>query len=151
MCKSSEDIYSFLVDIADKTFPIAKEQWRQLEAFANKNGVDNIEPWDVLYYSQKLKKEEFGIDEESLRSYFPINKVLDGLFFVISKIFSINLEVLDHKSSPKWLKGAFYHKDASKLIQIKRSDASYSYILLDLFARDAKRGGAWMNDLVSEV
>jgi oligopeptidase A len=150
MCKTSPDILNFLKDIATKAMPVAKAQWEDLKAFAIKEGVANLEPWDVLYYSEKLKQEKYGIDAESLRQYFPVDKVLDGLFDVISRLFSIKVELIGQESAPDWLKGAFYNKDV-KLVRLKRCDNTDAYILLDLFARDAKRGGAWMNSLVSRL
>jgi oligopeptidase A len=150
MCKTSSDILKFLKDIATKAMPVAKDQWEELKAFARTKGVVNLEPWDVLYYSEKLKQEKYGIDSESLRQYFPVDKVLDGLFDVISRLFSIKVELIDQESAPSWLKGAFYNKDV-KLVHIKICDNTDAYILLDLFARDAKRGGAWMNSLVSRL
>lgn len=150
MCKTSPDIINFLKDIATKAMPVAKSQWEDLKTFAKTKGVVNLEPWDVLYYSEKLKQEKYGIDAELLRQYFPVDKVLSGLFEVISRLFSIKVELIEQESAPSWLSGVFYNKDV-KLVHIKRCDNTDAYILLDLFARDAKRGGAWMNNIVSRL
>ena len=159
MCKSSQEANRFLSDIGEKAKSVGVSQWKELEKFAlnyqdNKDNKFKLEPYDTLFYSEKMKKQQYGVADSILRPYFPVDKVINGLFDVMQKVFSIKLELID-KDRAKALgldiiENAFYHPDV-KVLKITRADKNNAYIILDLFARQKKRGGAWMHDMSSRM
>ena len=161
MCSNSKQVFDFLSELADIVTPIAKQQMQQLVEFAESKGLSKLKCSDVLYYSQKMKQESFGVDEESLRVYFPISKVLNGLFKIFSKFFNFKVDLFDINnienklsSDPGYdrvdLKNIFYHPDVLG-VQVTRTDKTKAYLILDLFSRTAKRSGAWMHDVFSRI
>jgi oligopeptidase A len=102
---------------------------------ASEYGDTNLEVWDVPYYSEKLKQARYQISQELLRSYFPLPKVLDGLFTLLGQLFGIS--VRQETEVQTW------HPDA-RFYAIEREGRPLAYFYLDLFAREGKRGGAWM-------
>ena len=100
-------------------------------------GGFKLEAWDWWYYTEKLKKAKFDLDEEMLKPYFKLENVIEGVFFVSNKLFG--LEFVERHDIPK------YHKDA-KVFEVRDQDGSHVGILYtDYFPRASKRGGAWMN------
>ncbi len=138
MAETPDQVVKFLRDLAEKSLPVAKQDFQQLSDFAKGNfNVDDLQAWDIAYFSEKLKQEKYAISEEQIRPYFPLPKVLDGLFAVTGKLF--NIEIAEISEFDRW------HKDA-RLFEISREGEVIARFFLDLYARDKKRGGAWMDD-----
>jgi len=143
MANSSEQVFEFLYDLAKRSKPQAEQELAELREFAQSHlGLETLEPWDMLYSSEKLKEKKYTISDEELRPYFPVDQVLSGLFQITEKIFSVNI----HESTESF---DTWHKDA-RLFEVKDSNGQrIARFYLDLFARSHKRGGAWMADYCS--
>lgn len=138
MAENTDQVVGFLNDLAEKSLPIAKRDYQQLADFAKEeHKVEDIQAWDLAYYGEKLKQAKYAISEEQIRPYFPLPKVLDGLFSVTGKLFDI--EINEVAEFDRW------HKDA-RLFEIQRNGEVIARFFMDLYAREKKRGGAWMDD-----
>ena len=136
MARDSEQVLTFLEDLAAKAKPFAEKEVSKLKAFAAERGHAQLESWDYGYFSERLKETEFDIDQEALRPWFPLPKVLDGLFSITGELF--DFEVREVKDADLW------HEEAS-FWQIQRAGQTIGHFYLDLYAREGKRGGAWMD------
>ena len=139
MASSVEEVDSFLTNFAQKDKPFALKDWQELSEFAKTelSIVDGLEPWDVAFASERLKQERYSFSENELKQYFPLPKVLDGLFQVIQTLFGVKIEAAD---LPTW------HTDVQSF-SVKNTKANIvAYFYLDPYARPGKRGGAWMDD-----
>jgi len=138
MAKVPENVYSLLDQLWKPALKMAKKEEKELQSMIEKEGKDiKLEAWDWWYYTEKLKKAKFDLDEEMLRPYFELNNVRDGAFYVANKLFG--LQFIERHDIPK------YHEDA-KVFEVTEADGSYVGILYtDYFPRASKRGGAWMN------
>ncbi|PAJ73425.1 oligopeptidase A [Pseudoalteromonas sp. NBT06-2] len=139
MAQTTDQVFSFLHDLAKQSKGQALEELAELEAFAkDKHDIDKLNAWDLSYYAEKLKQEKYAISDEVLRPYFPENRVLSGLFTTVKRLFSI--DVIEVKGIDTW------HKDV-RFFEIfdEKGDKRGSFYL-DLYAREHKRGGAWMDD-----
>ena len=138
MAESPEAVIAFLDELAEKTVPQAREEMAELRAFAKDMlNIDDLKPWDVGYASEKLKEEKYAISQEALRPYFPVGKVVDGLFETVNRLFGITVKPGDGFES--------YHPDV-QLFNVFEGDSLIARFYLDLYARTGKRGGAWMDE-----
>lgn len=138
MAKSPQEVMDFLSALAEKSRPAAQEEFEQLKLFAEMHyGMKELAAWDIAYYSEKQRQALFDFSEEELRPYFPAPKVLDGLFAVAGRLFDISIE--EDPAVKTW------HPDAS-YYRVLRNDEVIAGFYLDLYARDNKRGGAWMDE-----
>ena len=138
MAENTSQVISFLEDLAAKSLPVAKQELAELTEFAQQeHGVDKLEAWDISYYGEKLKQARYAISQEELRPYFPMPKVLNGMFQVASRLFDIEIEEVTEFDS--------WHKDA-RLFNVQRGSETIARFYLDPFAREKKRGGAWMDE-----
>jgi oligopeptidase A len=137
MAASPEQVISFLHELADKSAPQAQADFAQLQAFAREQGCDHLEAWDLPYYGEQLRQHQYAISQEQLRPYFPAQKVIDGMFAVVGRLFAI--EVVPVARFDSW------HPDV-KFYRIEKNGEPVASFYLDLFAREHKRGGAWMAD-----
>ena len=139
MAETPEQVISFLTDLSDKSVPQAKQEKQEILNLAKElDGIDAINAWDLGYYAELLKQQRYAISDEVLRPYFPEDKVLSGLFEVVYRLFSINIEEV--KEFDSW------HDDV-RLFNIKdQQGVLIGQFYFDLYARSHKRGGAWMND-----
>ena len=133
MANTVSEVNQFLVDIAKKSKPFAKNDWEELQAFAN----SELQPWDIPYYSEKLKQVRYSFSENELKQYFPLPKVLEGLFGVIQTLFGVKIQQAD---LPTW------HADVQSFSVSNEDGQIVAYFYLDPYARPGKRGGAWMDD-----
>jgi len=132
---------ALLEDLRAKSYAPAAKEHEQLEAFAGRR----IALWDVNYYAEKLKEQQFSYDEEALRQYLPLDRVLDGLFGVVSRLFGVT--VVERRPADV---GAQVWDEHVRLFELQRDGAPAAYVFLDPFARAAeKRGGAWMDEVCS--
>ena len=133
MANTISEVNQFLADIAKKSKPFAQKDWDELQAFAN----TELQPWDIPYYSEKLKQARYSFSENELKQYFPLPKVLEGLFGVIQTLFGVKIHQAD---LPTW------HADVQSFSVSNEYGEIVAYFYLDPYARPGKRGGAWMDD-----
>ncbi|MEM6581155.1 MAG: oligopeptidase A [Pseudomonadota bacterium] len=138
MAESPQQVRQFLEELADNSRPQAQNEWAQLLAFASQEyGVTSLNAWDVSYYSEKLKESRYQVSQEAIRPYLPIDKVLDGLFKIVQKLYGVTVnEAADFDS---------YHEDV-RLFDLVSGSEVIARFYLDLYARADKRGGAWMDN-----
>ena len=139
MASSVDEVDSFLTNFALKAKPFALKDWQELSEFAKTelSIADGLEPWDVAFASERLKQECYSFSENELKQYFPLPKVLDGLFQVIQTLFGVKIEAAD---LPTW------HADVQSFSVKNAKGNIVAYFYLDPYARPGKRGGAWMDD-----
>lgn len=136
MAETPENVTDFLEDLLTKARPAAEKEFELLSRLAKKDGINRFEKWDSAYYSEKLKKELFDLDQEKLKPYFQLENVINGVFKVSNKLFNLVFEEIHNIDT--------YHKDVKTY---KVTDTSGNYIAIlyaDFFPRKGKRNGAWM-------
>ena len=137
MAESPTQVLELLNNLLQKSLPQAKKELNELRRFAEDAGlVDALQPWDTAYYSEKLKKAKFDFTEEELREYFPLERVLEGLFKILNKIY--NLEITENRNYTKYVA-------EQQTFDFFKDGEYIGSIICDFFARDNKRGGAWMD------
>ncbi|WP_166252999.1 oligopeptidase A [Marinobacter salicampi] len=138
MARTTDEVLDFLNQLADKSKPVAQKDIEDLKAFArDEHGVDELEAWDIGYYSEKLRQQRYDISPETLRPWFPADKVVSGLFKVTERLFGVQIEAKTDCET--------WHEDVTAYC-ISRDGEPVAYFYLDPFARQGKRGGAWMAD-----
>ncbi|MGI9317851.1 MAG: M3 family metallopeptidase [bacterium] len=141
MADSSTEIFDFLEELSEKSKAIGQNEVTELEQFAAENlSQDNLEPWDYAYMSEKLRQHRYDFSQESLRPYFPLPKVLEGMFEIVSRLFGIRVEA----SPPPSL----WHEDVQFFKIIDQANEIRGFFYVDLYSRKHKRGGAWMADCI---
>ncbi|WP_375740812.1 oligopeptidase A [Pseudomonas boanensis] len=136
MAESTEQVLGFLRDLARRSKPFAAKDLDELKAFAAERGVADLQSWDVGYFSEKLREQRYSISQETLRAYFPIDKVLGGLFAIVQKLYGIEIKELSGFDT--------WHPDV-RLFEISENGQHVGRFFFDLYARANKRGGAWMD------
>ena len=136
MAETTDQVLSFLRDLGVRGKPFAEQDLRELQAFAAEQGCNELQSWDVGYYSEKLREQRYSISQEILRAYFPIDKVLTGLFAIVEKLYGIQINELSGFDT--------WHPDV-RLFEITENGAHVGRFFFDLYARANKRGGAWMD------
>jgi oligopeptidase A len=136
MAKSVDEVLQFLRDMARAARPAAERELAELEEFAGRK----LDAWDITYYSERLQEARYNISQEELRPYFPLPRVLIGLFRVIATLFEVSFR--QRKDVPLW------HADARYYDIIGSSGQVLGGFYLDPYARPNKRSGAWMDDCV---
>ncbi|KZM40296.1 oligopeptidase A [Marinomonas sp. SBI22] len=138
MADNGQQVIDFLEDLAIKSKPAAAQDLAELSDYVkNEFAVTELEAWDVGYYSEKLREHKYAISQEVLRPYFPIDKALAGLFKVANSLFDVEIREEAEFDT--------YHEDV-KLFTVSKSGVDVARFYLDPFAREGKRGGAWMDD-----
>lgn len=138
MARDTDQVLGFLNELAAKSKPIAEKEFAELKSFAkDEHGLDDLKAWDVGYYSEKLRQQRYDISPETLRPWFPVDKVIPGLFQVAEKLFDVQIEAKPDVET--------WHEDATAYC-ISRDGEPIAWFYFDLFARQGKRGGAWMAD-----
>ncbi|MDP3816625.1 M3 family metallopeptidase [Pseudomonas sp.] len=136
MADSTEQVLSFLRDLAVRSKPFAAQDLSELQAFAFDQGCADLQSWDLGYYSEKLREQRYSISQEILRAYFPIDRVLGGLFAIVERLYGIQIKELSGFDS--------WHPDV-RLFEIEENGQPVGRFFFDLYARANKRGGAWMD------
>ncbi len=136
MAESTDQVLSFLRDLAVRSKPFAEQDLAELKAFAAEQGLDDLQSWDVGYYSERLRQQRYSISQEEVRAWFPVDKVLTGLFAIVQKLYGI--EIRELKGFDTW------HPDV-RLFEISENGQHVGRFFFDLYARANKRGGAWMD------
>ncbi|HIL42039.1 MAG TPA: M3 family peptidase [Gammaproteobacteria bacterium] len=132
MVRSPEQVIDFLYDLVSRSKSQAIEELEELHSFSGKK----LKPWDLMYYSEKLKEKNFGFHKSELTPYFAENNVLNGLFVTIERLYRVTITEINEES---------YHQDV-RALEVTSNKGLVGRIYLDLYARDKKRGGAWMSD-----
>lgn len=142
MAENPQQVVEFLEDLANRAKKQAKEELCALKAFANHACSEQLEPWDIAYYSEKQKQALYAINDEELRPYFPEDRVLSGLFELMKRIFGLRIE--EQFGIDTW------HKDVRFFQIYDEQGEERGAFYLDLYARENKRGGAWMDDCINQ-
>ncbi len=141
MAKSTDEVISFLEDLAQKSLPQARQDVEDLKNFASENyNIDELQAWDVTYLSEKMRQKHYQLSQEEVKSYFPVQKVLNGLFEILNRLYGLQFSEI--KEFDRW------HEDAQLFEATDRAGQKRGRFYLDLFARNKKRGGAWMDDCI---
>ena len=142
MARNSDEVMTFLKELATQSHPQAQHELDELREFAHaEQEAETLQPWDIGYYSEKLRQHRYDITQEELKPYFPENRVIQGLFAVAQRLYGI--EVTEVESIDIW------HPDV-RFFEIRDSDHNLrGQFYLDLYARQNKRGGAWMDEYAS--
>ena len=143
MAESPDNVDNLLDQIWEPALARAKEEGADLQAMMVEDGIDDrLRGWDWRYYTEKVRKAKYDLDDDALRPYFEVNAVRDGVFALATELWGLQFEELT--DVPKW------HPD-QQVFEVKEADGSHLAILyMDYFARESKRGGAWMSALRSQ-
>ena len=137
MAESPAQVSHFLEDLAQRARPFAEKDLQELRQFAAEQlGIDELQSWDSAYASEKLREQRYAFSEQEVKQYFPEHQVIHGLFRVIQTLFDVKIEP---DTATTW------HKDV-KFYRIEKAGSLVGQFYLDLYARNGKRGGAWMDD-----
>ena len=137
MAKHPKTVLNFLNDLKSKAKPAAISEFKTLQAYAQQmDGITDLQKWDSAYYSEKLKKKLFDIDDEILKPYFQLENVLNGAFEIAHKLFGLNFTKLNHIET--------YHEEVSAYKVIDSEQKLIAILYTDFFPRSGKRSGAWM-------
>ncbi|WP_424410134.1 oligopeptidase A [Pasteurella sp. PK-2025] len=141
MAENPQQVLDFLDNLAQRSKAQGEKELAELKAFCKQEfNIDDLEAWDIAFYSEKQKQHLYAINDEELRPYFPENRVLTGLFELIKRIF--NIRAVERFDVETW------HKDVRFFDLIDEQDQIRGSFYLDLYAREHKRGGAWMDDCI---
>jgi oligopeptidase A len=141
MARTPDEVIGFLEDMAAKSKPFAEQDWRELTEFARRElNMADVAAWDVAYVSEKLRQKRYAFSDQEVKQYFPEHKVLAGLFRVIEALYGVTLQPTVAET---------WHPDA-RFFDVRQRDGSLiGQFYLDLYARNGKRGGAWMEDAIN--
>ncbi len=135
MAKTPERVFEFLGQVWDAALPVAKaEAAAQQELINAEGGKFKLEPWDWWYYSEKIKKAKYDLDDELTRPYFVIDNVMEGMFYVANKLYGLEFRKLTDVPA--------YHPDV-KTFEVTRDGKHVGILMIDNYPRQSKRGGAW--------
>ena len=142
MAATSERVLQFLQHLVNKSKPAAMNELAELAEFAREiDGIEQLEAWDLPYYSEKLRQTKLALAEDDLRPYFPITKVLEGMFSVVNKLYGI--KIVERLGIDIW------HPQVQFFEIYDEHDVLRGYFYTDLYARPHKRDGAWMDECQS--
>ncbi|AVH13215.1 M3 family metallopeptidase [Acinetobacter indicus] len=141
MAPSVEAVEQFLVELAEHARQPAEQEIAELKAIAAADGIQQLQPWDTSFYSEKLKLAQFNLSQEALKPYFPAPKVVDGLFSIVKRLYDVDII---EREAPVW------HPDA-RYFELQDQGQVIGGFYFDLYARQGKRGGAWMSGFRSRM
>jgi oligopeptidase A len=141
MAEKPEDVIAFLEDLAKRSLPHARKDLAELRDFAQKYyGIKDLQSWDMGYFSEKMRQHFYQLSQEEVKAYFPITRVLPGLFAVVEKLYGLKItEISDFDT---------WHPEVRFFSIHDKNDQLRGQFYIDLYARAKKRGGAWMDDCV---
>ena len=144
MADSTNEVMGFLEQLAIKSKHQGEQDFKELNDFAKTEySQDNLQAWDLAYYSEKLKQSRYTISDEELRPYFPKDKVVEGLFSVVNRLFGLTINCRENVD--------VWHEDVRFYDVLGADGQLRGSFYLDLYAREKKRGGAWMDDCVGRA
>lgn len=139
MAVATQDVLAFLYDLVKRSRPQAKEEFATLRQYVTETfGVSLLAPWDLSFYAEKYQQQKLQVDQEAYRAYFPIDKVLKGLFEICQRLYDIRVEAITDRD--------VWHKDVRVFALYDEHNNLRAECYLDLYAREKKRGGAWMDE-----
>jgi len=142
MAESTEQVMGFLEDLAQRSRPAAIKELQELREFARTQyQQDELQAWDIAYYSEKLRQDKYAISQEELKPYFPEPVVVSGLFAIVGKLYGLQIEAVEAVDT--------WHKDVAFYRIHDEAGTLRGEFYLDLYARPHKRGGAWMDECIS--
>ncbi|WP_290702103.1 M3 family metallopeptidase [Lacinutrix sp.] len=143
MAETPDTVFNFLNELLSKAKPAAENEYATLEKFAKDlDGIDRLEKWDSVYYSEKLKQKLFSLDDEQLKPYFKLENVIDGAFVVAKKLFGLHFEEISDIDK--------YHEEVLTYKVTNENGNLVSIFYADFFPRKGKRNGAWMTSYKSQ-
>lgn len=140
MAETPKHVVEFLETLASRAKPYAEQDMSELVTYASKLGIDDMQAWDVAYVSEKLREAKYAFSDQEVKQYFPEEKVLTGLFKVVETIFGVFVK---KTSAQTW------HADAHFYEILRHDGTLVGQFYLDLYARNNKRGGAWMDEAIT--
>jgi oligopeptidase A len=142
MVKQVEQVLRFLRDLAARARSLAQRELDELQTFARElDGRDRLQAWDIAYYSEKLRQHRYQLSQEDLRPYFPVERVIDGMYEIVQRLYGITITRVDGVD--------LWHPDV-RFYEIRDTDGELrGRFYMDLYARAHKRGGAWMDEYIS--
>ena len=142
MAESTEQVMGFLEDLAQRSRPAAIKELQEVREFARTHyQQDELQAWDIAYYSEKLRQDKYAISQEELKPYFPEPVVVSGLFAIVGKLYGLQIEAVEAVDT--------WHKDVAFYRIHDQAGTLRGEFYLDLYARPHKRGGAWMDECIS--
>jgi len=139
MAENTTVVIDFLNSLAEASLEKARSEFAELQHFSETEySLNTLEPWDIAYISEKLRKARYDISQEELRPYFPEYQVLTGLFHIVHKLFGVTFKPVPYPST--------WHQDVKCFSIYDKDNALLSHCYFDLYARKNKRSGAWMDD-----
>ncbi len=149
MADSEAAVEALLEELRAAAYPAAQQELEALAACARRHGAaeaDDLQPWDVSFWAEKLRQESFELDSEALRPYFPLPQVLEGLFALCSRLFGITIEAADGEA-PVWHSDVCYFRILEGAQAGSGAGTPLAAFYLDPYSRPgSKRGGAWMDE-----
>lgn len=137
MAASGKEVREFLEEMLAKALPKAREELIAVQFFASeKYGIDDVQAWDIRFLEERMREDQYGVSNELLRPYFPLDHVVDGMFRIVERLYGIRIE---EKPLPDT-----WHDDV-RFYEILRGNEKIARFYLDAFARANKRSGAWMD------
>lgn len=141
MAQTPAEVKAFLHELAQRAKPYAQRDLAELQAYArDHHGVSELAAWDIAYYSEKLREARYGFSDEEVKQYFPETSVLPGMFKVVETIYGLRIQPA---AAPVW------HPDVRFFSLLDTQGELVGQFYLDLYARQNKRGGAWMDDAIA--
>jgi oligopeptidase A len=142
MAESTEHVMDFLNDLAMRSRAAAEMELKEVRTFAREHhGLQDLQPWDIPYYSEKLRQKKYAISQEELKPYFPEPRVVDGMFSIVERLYGITIEQVEDVDT--------WHDDVRFYRIHDAAGELRGEFFLDLFTRPHKRGGAWMDECIS--
>lgn len=136
MAQSEENVKHFLDQLREKAYPAASVEWQSLEAYAQEMySWEKVEKWDTAYLAEKIKQRDYELDEQKLKVYFPLEKVVNGLFSIVEDLFGLRFKK-STQIDP-------YHSEVD-VYEVSKNGTFYALLYTDFFPRPGKRNGAWM-------
>jgi len=143
MASTVDEVLKFLTELALKSRPMAENEFKKLNDFAHEQGLeDELMAWDIAFYSEKLKQQQYAISAEDLKPYFSDTGVIDGLFKIVENLYQISISEITEGID-------LWHKDVRFYQIVDNHQHVVGQFYLDLYAREHKRGGAWMDECVN--
>ncbi|MDH5327509.1 MAG: oligopeptidase A [Gammaproteobacteria bacterium] len=142
MAPDTQSVLDFLSDLAKRSRPIAEQDLHQLQDFATQEmQLSSLEPWDIMYLSEKLRQKRYNVSQEDLKPYFPEPQVVQGMFAVVHKLYGLSIE--ERHDVDTWHEQVRFFDVKDPIGQLR------GRFYMDLYARANKRGGAWMDECAS--
>lgn len=142
MANEPDQVVEFLEDLAGRSLETARGELEELRLFAEQeDGVTDLQSWDMAYYAEKLKQQQYSLSEEELKPWFPIDRVLEGMFEVVHRLYGITISQRE---------GVDVWDESVRFFEVVGEDGELrGQFYTDLYARQHKRGGAWMDDCMT--